>query len=578
MPISLKPDITEREPVSSVWVSGDIRRWVAFAVLILVCLLIWAPRLRGPINLRWDAGTYYVLGTSLAEGKGYRLLNEPGEIHAVQYPPVVPCLIALHQHIAGTSHPLTTGKLLKYSWFLMFLATVLLTFQLLSRYLSFWWAFAGGLLCATSFPLYFYASVATAEIPFALFSVICIIFSQRTSRTPSELLAGASAAAAYFTRTIGVTLLFAWTVEAFVDRRWKKALVRLCLSLCCIGLWQGYIRRIEKSPEFAAPAYSYQRAPYQFYNVTYAANMALRDPFRPDLGVATSADLLQRVGTNLLSLPPALGEAVSSHRGYWELQGLAVGGNSGLYSPIQTTVEIGLTLLGCVVLAGLCLLFFQRQFLPALYLAGTLGAVCTAPWPDQLVRYLTPVIPLVVLAFLTALSTPVRLGGQIRLRWRGVAPLVIIVLLLHNAITVPQALRFSKIPATMRDPSGQTVRYTELLFSPADAALEEAAEWLRTHAPPGSVVSAALPPSLYLRTNLKTVMPPLDRDADRVTQLLDSVPVGYLVFDDADTATNFPRPYLRHLLEARPGDWKLVFTPAQDQIRVYQRVRARSVP
>ena len=45
--------------------------------VVLLWIAVWAPRLDGPIDLRWDASTYFVLGTSLAEGKGYRLLNEP---------------------------------------------------------------------------------------------------------------------------------------------------------------------------------------------------------------------------------------------------------------------------------------------------------------------------------------------------------------------------------------------------------------------------------------------------------------------------------------------------------------------
>src|SRR6187401_1311006 len=78
-------------------------------VLLLVWIGVWIPRLKGPIDLRWDASTYYVLGTALAEGKGYRLLNEPGEIEAIQYPPLLPLAVAAHQRLLGTSDFLVVG-------------------------------------------------------------------------------------------------------------------------------------------------------------------------------------------------------------------------------------------------------------------------------------------------------------------------------------------------------------------------------------------------------------------------------------------------------------------------------------
>jgi hypothetical protein len=84
--------------------------------LCLLTLLSWIPRWRGPIDVRWDGGTYYVLGTSLAEGEGYRLLNEPGEIRADQYPPLLPAIVALHQKILGTTDPVPVGMWLRRTW------------------------------------------------------------------------------------------------------------------------------------------------------------------------------------------------------------------------------------------------------------------------------------------------------------------------------------------------------------------------------------------------------------------------------------------------------------------------------
>jgi hypothetical protein len=84
---------------------GDRR---CLAALLILAVLLWIPLMRGPIDLRWDAGAYYVLGTSIAQGQGYRLLSEPGDPQAVQYPPLLPLLVAGHQRLLGTSDPVVT--------------------------------------------------------------------------------------------------------------------------------------------------------------------------------------------------------------------------------------------------------------------------------------------------------------------------------------------------------------------------------------------------------------------------------------------------------------------------------------
>ena len=77
-------------------------RWDLIGVIAVVTVL-WVPRITGPIDLRWDAGVYYVLGTSLAQGDGYRILSEPGSPQALQYPPLLPVIVAAHQLVLGTS-------------------------------------------------------------------------------------------------------------------------------------------------------------------------------------------------------------------------------------------------------------------------------------------------------------------------------------------------------------------------------------------------------------------------------------------------------------------------------------------
>src|SRR5215470_14227750 len=88
---------------------GRVRQAASAPILVLCAVLLWLPRLGGPIDLRYDAGVYYVLGTSLAAGSGYRLLNEPGAIRAIQYPPLLPAVAAVHQLLAGTADVAIAG-------------------------------------------------------------------------------------------------------------------------------------------------------------------------------------------------------------------------------------------------------------------------------------------------------------------------------------------------------------------------------------------------------------------------------------------------------------------------------------
>src|SRR5215469_5278053 len=89
-------------------------------LLFLLALAAWLPRASGPIDMRWDGGAYYNLGTSLTQGHGYRLLSEPGSPKTTLHPPLLPMFIAAHQLILGTTDPLIVGRALRVSGCLLF--------------------------------------------------------------------------------------------------------------------------------------------------------------------------------------------------------------------------------------------------------------------------------------------------------------------------------------------------------------------------------------------------------------------------------------------------------------------------
>src|SRR5207248_3059053 len=250
------------------------------------------------------------LGTALAEGKGYRLLNEPGEIHAVQYPPLLPAIVAAHQRILGSNNYVTVAGALRRSYFVPSALFLLMIYSVARRLLSPWYALSVGIITALSFYSFLEISdVLYAELPFAVAAVGFLLCQHKSDRYVYAALTGILGAAAYLLRTAGIALLLTWIADSLIRRRFRQALVRIGISAVPILLWQGYIWRVTSSDEYRYPAFSYQRADYYYPNVTYGQNSRLIDPFRPELGHMSVADLSKRLFSNVAAIPSSLAES-----------------------------------------------------------------------------------------------------------------------------------------------------------------------------------------------------------------------------------------------------------------------------
>ena len=108
------------------------RRFVFCLVVGVAALASWVPRAGGPIDLRWDGGAYYILGTSLAEGDGYRMRSEPGGLPSSLHPPLVPAFVALHELALQTTDPVVVGRALRLSLALCSAAYAIAVFLLVS--------------------------------------------------------------------------------------------------------------------------------------------------------------------------------------------------------------------------------------------------------------------------------------------------------------------------------------------------------------------------------------------------------------------------------------------------------------
>jgi len=546
--------------------------------LSIVIIGLWIPRWAGPLDLRWDGAVYYVLGTSIAEGKGYRLLHEPGEIEAIQYPPLLPLLSAAPQMVLGTSDPVVIGRWLKLLFFVFHAGFVLTAYFMLKMLVPRWVAFLAALALVLNVQVVFHSNLFFAEMPFGLVTVLFVLCNRRSSNRVYEVLAAGIAVTAFLLRAAGIALFAAWIAESLARRQFKRAALRLLISAIPVLCWNAYVFQVERDPSYSTPAYPYQRASYLNYNVSYATNLALVDYKSPDSGKATALQLAKRFWQNLLGMAATLGESVSESRGFWEYQLTYDGKDFPLLQRVlQRLVPIPLLLLGGLVLGGLVILIRRGEVFMPVYILASVALLCATPWPEQFRRYLVPVAPFLLASLSVCVlssSNWLRMSRSKLVRQCAlIAPMLVLALIFEaevNSLLSMYKYHFDTVRSETRQ--GKLVDYRLFYYDAASKSLDEGLDWLKRKAKADDVVATSMPHWAYLRKGLKAVRPPLEANSERAQILLDSVPVAYVVLDKSDEG--YTNAYMLPLLQGNPRAWQLVYADERGPVRVYERVRA----
>jgi hypothetical protein len=549
---------------------------LCIALLCLLVLFSWLPRYRGPIDLRWDGGVYYVLGTSLADGKGYRLLNEPGEIEAIQYPPGLPALVAIHEMILGSNDPAIVGVWMRRSWLLISLLYISSVFLLSRIFLPRRYAMLLALTCLLNYQMCFLSTLCFAELPFALTSTLFgYLYFRQKQGLISRIGAGSAAVASYLLRTIGIALLLAWVLDAALRREFRKASVRAAIAVVPIFLWLFYVHSVESGEHYKRPFYAFQRAPSMFYNVSYATNVALKSPFEPEQGWATTQDLVNRFVHNLVTMTGTLGEAVSATEDpFWDGSLMRI---NRLIRPLALPgwlLKCVLILLALTVIGGIGWMLRHRQSLIPIYLSLTILAICTTPWPGQFMRYLVPAEPFLLLASFGCL---LELGRLTRRKFPSSSlgsaiPLAIVLLMVaESALSWISGNRNFCNKAVYEDVKGVAREYRLFHYAGAASSAQTGLKWLVAHADRRAIVAVSMPQWVYLKTGLKTVMPPLDSDPQKAQRLIDTVPATYVILDKLAMESYFNKRFSGLVLNS-PGKWRLVCASPRGNFDIFQRV------
>ena len=540
-------------------------------IMLIMCLAIalWLPRLTGSIDLRTDAAAYYVLGTSLAEGHGYRAVNEPGSPEAVQYPPLLPVFVALHQWAIGTDKIAVVGPWLRISYAALFLAYAAAVIALSRRFLRPGLAVVASVLALLQVMTIFLSDLLFAEIPFALISVLFLI--RTTAPQPSlrpwvrEAILFVLATAGFLLRTTGIALLAAWVLEGLISRHYRLTLMRAVLALVPIFAWQSYVAGVTSSNEYRHPAYAYQRAPYEHCNVPYINTLFYKDSLRPDLGRIGLGGFVARFGKNALAIVPSVGEMVTTNKTYWErliaktqkqfVRRLVIP-QKGLELPllIGLAVFVGIGF-GVVVCRGAWSIVFLTLISVVL--------ICVTPWPEQFTRYLMPLTPmLTICAVLGGLAIYARLRQVTSERTTLAVKSALLAMLLMSfgaqTFAAKQIFQRRRSEAgVMIDLAGRRSKTRLFHHDRSWQKWEEAVAWIARHARRDAVIATSSPQLCYLRSGQLSVLPPREPEPVRARRLLEGVPVEYVIIDElrfVDISQRYTLPAVR----SDPVRWRLV--------------------
>jgi hypothetical protein len=558
-----------------------LNRKDAVAALILTGLALasWLPRLTGPIDLRWDGGAYYVLGTALAQGKGYRLLNEPGEIQTTLHPPMLPVIVALHQWILRTSDMNTVGEWLRRFYLLLFVVYVVAAYFLLRAFLPLGYAAPAALVVLLQLHTVFMSDLCFPELPFGLATVLFTLCKVKEGGRTRRFLRVPLAIISFALRTVGMALLAAWAAESIFQKRFKQAAWRLLMTLALMFGWAGYIAYVESGREYKHPAYEYQRADYAYINVSYARNTKYKDPFSPELGYASLWDKAKRFLRNATWMPVTLGEAVSTKRPIWDLFRTELNRRAG-HSLLPTrAVYLILFLLAALILGGIGLLFAAREYFIPFYILFSLAVVCLTPWPAQFNRYLSPLSPFLSLSLFIAVRATVEQSSERFRAWPKVVGLglvgafVLLILTSQAATLFPTFTKWHQKVAYDAG-GGKRVEYRLFFYHDLYRATDAGLDWLKSWAKENDVVAATNPQWAYLRTGMMSVLPPLEMDAAKAQRLLDTVPVKFLIVDEGDF-----KKYTTQVVAAYPDRWRRVYANStgekddpQGKFEIYERI------
>ncbi|MCE5270285.1 glycosyltransferase family 39 protein [bacterium] len=504
--------------------AGRNRRNVLYVSLLanlVLCLFLFDPK----PHTGGDNASYIILAQSILHpGDGYTQHIGPGPVVPhTQYPFGYPLLLAPLVALAGVNFVVL--KLLSVAFSLL---SVFLFHRIMKCNTTPVIAAAATLCFALNPVLVDFSHWVLSEEAFLCFSLLALYFLTEATRGGGEVrfgrtfwLAVVCLAFTAHIRSIGVAFVGGGMLYFMVRRQWKALAVFFLAVAALMAPWT--IRNHLVSTE----------------NSAVASAFMMIDPYKPELGTITAADLARRIMHNISTYGGFdSARVVLGSESLWALSVPAV------FLAVVVSLLVVTGLLGRIVKHGMGLLEAYFSFFLCIVLV----------WPDAWsdVRFIMPLIPLMLFYLATAVELIV---GLVR-PWRKRATVAAAVALLAVA-ALSLSAQVVRIPFNLRMLTAWSSGNRYAGYPPNWRRFFEAADWIRDNTPATAVVSSRKPRLVYLWSNRRVVGYPFTTDTEAV--MAEVTQADYVILDNVSGTTD---RYLIPALKKHQNQFKIVHRTA----------------
>ncbi|MDB4655591.1 glycosyltransferase family 39 protein [Flavobacteriales bacterium] len=516
------------------------------------------------IHLGGDNAGYYIYGKAIAMGEGYTAIHTKEKPPGNHFPPGYSALIAGVMKVFDSK--INTIKAANGFFMLAALMVLFFLFRALTKNIHL--SFVACLFALFNFHLLEYSTIMMSEISFVLFSAISLLlfvlmdFEKVVFKNWKFYLFIAALTFAFYIRTLGISLVISFTLILLLKKRWTYAgALVVCFFLLALP-WQIRSANLGGSP--------------------YVKQLFQKNPYRPELGSMEFSDWPERVGMNLkryLALEISNGvlpfETIDYKQAVKQLkreagteestsnskagakkeakkeltkeQKVADAAKRGLPNAkveIETSDYI-ITLILLILMAIGLARIKEYKILIGLYLAGTFSILFL--WPESWfgIRFMLPVVPiLIMLALHGVVQIPELIGVVLKKK----EPWVL-------ALILPFIVFFS-LYGKLDDRVTELEKRAKGVYISKFKNYFDIATWANKNLPKDAVVSCRKGQLFYVYGNRWIAGFRNTLDKEELVKILDDRGVTHVVLDQLGYAST--SRYLYPAIKRYPGKFKVI--------------------